>query len=100
MQARPGPGLHGSALTRGLAAAGAEVVVHTRRDSPYLPERVAIGSGVEVHHIDAGERAELLAANLGEHVDGDVDLANLSAVVAAHVGLGTVGVAVSPRPRD
>ncbi|WEV78599.1 DegV family protein [Janibacter cremeus] len=71
----------------------------TEADCDALPDW-ADGADVAVHHIDAGDRAELLAANLGQHVDGDVDLANLSAVVAAHVGLGTVGVAVSPRPRD
>lgn len=71
----------------------------TEADCDALPDW-ADGADVAVHHIDAGERAELLAANLAQHVDGDVDLATLSAVVAAHVGLGTVGVAVSPRPRD
>ncbi|WP_338751525.1 DegV family protein [Janibacter alittae] len=71
----------------------------TEADCGELPEW-ADGADVAIHHIDAAERAELLAANLAEHIDGDVDLTTLSAVVAAHVGLGTVGVAVSPRPRD
>ena len=71
----------------------------TEADCANLPDW-ADGADVAVHHIDAAERAQLLAGNLEEHVDGDVDLATLSAVVAAHVGLGIVGVAVSPRPRD
>lgn len=71
----------------------------TEADCDELPDW-ADGADVAVHHIDAAEKAGMLAANLAEHVDGDVDLATLSAVVAAHVGLGTVGVAVSPRPRD
>ncbi|NYF97080.1 DegV family protein [Janibacter cremeus] len=71
----------------------------TEAECAQLPDW-ADGVDVAVHHIDAAERAELLSQNLAEHIDGDVDLAAISAVVAAHVGLGLVGVAVSPRPRD
>lgn len=60
----------------------------------------ADGVEVAVHQIDAAERARTLAEGLAAHVDGRVETVPLSAVVAAHVGLGTVGVAVSPRPRD
>lgn len=71
----------------------------TEGDCADLPDW-ADGVEVAVHHIDAAERAEPLAEDLAAHIDGRVDPAPLSAVVAAHVGLGTVGVAVSPRPRD
>lgn len=64
-----------------------------------LPEW-ADGAEVAVHQIDAGDRARDLARSLAAYVDGEVESVTLSAVVAAHVGLGTVGVAVSPRPRD
>ena len=62
------------------------------------------GVEIAVQHIDADERAgslaESLVASLADHVEGRVETATLSAVVAAHVGLGTVGVAVVPRAVD
>jgi glycosyltransferase involved in cell wall biosynthesis/phosphoheptose isomerase len=54
-----GQNVHVAALSEAIGRRGAEVVVHTRRDSPYLPERVAMAGGVEVHHIDAGPAAPL-----------------------------------------
>lgn len=49
-----GQNVHVDALARGLAARGHEVVVHTRRDNPDLPEFVELAKGVTVHHVDAG----------------------------------------------
>ncbi|MFP5321581.1 MAG: glycosyltransferase [Acidimicrobiia bacterium] len=49
-----GQNVHVAALARGLAALGAEVVVHTRRDDPALPRRVEFAPGVVVDHVDAG----------------------------------------------
>lgn len=49
-----GQNVHVDALARGLAARGHEVVVHTRRDAPDLPEFVELTPGVIVHHVDAG----------------------------------------------
>lgn len=49
-----GQNVHVDALARGLAARGHEVVVHTRRDNPDLPEFVELTPGVMVHHVDAG----------------------------------------------
>ncbi|HEV7493979.1 MAG TPA: glycosyltransferase [Baekduia sp.] len=49
-----GQNVHVAALAQGLARRGARVVVHTRRDSPDLPRRVALCPGVEVDHVDAG----------------------------------------------
>ncbi|HIZ99887.1 MAG TPA: DegV family protein [Candidatus Janibacter merdipullorum] len=64
-----------------------------------LPEW-ADGAEIAVQHIDADERAQGLADALAAGVDGPVEMTTLSAVVAAHVGLGTIGVAVLPRLRD
>jgi glycosyltransferase involved in cell wall biosynthesis len=43
-----------AALAAGLAERGAEVVVHTRRDSLGLPRRVPLVPGVTVDHVCAG----------------------------------------------
>ncbi len=71
----------------------------TEADCANLPDW-ADGVDIAVHHIDAAARAEPLVAALQATVDGQVHAVTLSAVIAAHVGLGTVGVAVSPRLRD
>ena len=49
-----GQNVHVAALAQAVARRGAEVVVHTRRDNPDLPERVQMAPGVIVHHVDAG----------------------------------------------
>ena len=49
-----GQNVHVAALATYLARRGLEVVVHTRRDDPDLPARVALAPGVEVDHVDAG----------------------------------------------
>lgn len=49
-----GQNVHVAALARHLAAEGHHVDVHTRRDSPDLPERVPLAHGVDVVHVDAG----------------------------------------------
>jgi len=49
-----GQNVHVAALAQAVARRGAEVVVHTRRDDPDLPERVPMAPGVIVHHVDAG----------------------------------------------
>ncbi len=41
-----GQNVHVAALAGGLAARGHDVVVHTRRDDPRLPARVACAAGV------------------------------------------------------
>ena len=65
---------------------------------------------IAVHHLDSQSRAEDLAGRLRERVDGvgtageagagqgEVQVVELGAVVGAHVGPGTIAVAVSPRP--
>ena len=54
---------------------------------------------VAVHHLDSAERAERLAERLRPRVHGlaDLSVVELGAVVGAHVGPGTLAIAVSPR---
>ena len=70
-----------------------------QQDCESLPDW-ADGVEIAVHHVDAAERAQPLAESLIEQLDAPVDLYPISAIIGAHVGIGTVGVAVSPRPRD
>ena len=69
-----------------------------------LAVEAATGSGadsvdVAVHHLDSAERAEKLAERLRPRVHGlaDLSVVELGAVVGAHVGPGTLAIAVSPR---
>lgn len=57
---------------------------------------------IAVHHLDASGRATELAERLQAKVlnAGEVLLVELGAVVGAHVGPGTIAVAVSPRRGD
>jgi DegV family protein with EDD domain len=68
-------------------------------------EQVAKGGHVvdiAVHHLDAPARAEQIAGELHTLVPGSpkVLVVELGAVVGAHVGPGTVAIAVSPRPGE
>lgn len=58
------------------------------------------GVDIAVHHLDSAARADDLATRLGERVESahEVMVVELGAVVGAHVGPGTLAVAVSPRP--
>ena len=58
------------------------------------------GVDIAVHHLDNREAAERLADHLTGHVGhpGEVVISELSAVVGGHVGPGTVGVVIAPRP--
>jgi glycosyltransferase involved in cell wall biosynthesis len=49
-----GQNVHVAQLALALGRRGVEVVVHTRRDDRALPDRVALGPNVVVHHVDAG----------------------------------------------
>lgn len=49
-----GQNVHVAELARGLGRLGHDVVVHTRRDEPGLPERVRFAPRVTVQHVDAG----------------------------------------------
>jgi DegV family protein with EDD domain len=65
-------------------------------------EDMAAAGGVDiaVQHLDSAARAETLAATLRERVPqaGVVVVAELGAVVGAHVGPGTLAAVASPRP--
>jgi D-inositol-3-phosphate glycosyltransferase len=54
-----GQNVHVAALSTAIARRGMEVVVHTRREDPGAPRRVALAPGVEVDHVDAGPPAPL-----------------------------------------
>jgi DegV family protein with EDD domain len=58
------------------------------------------GVDIAVHHLESPEREEDLATRLRARMDvaGTVEVVELGAVVGAHVGPGTLAVAVSPRP--
>jgi D-inositol-3-phosphate glycosyltransferase len=64
-----GQNVHVAALSAALARRGVEVVVHTRRDDPALPARVAIAPGVTVEHVDAGPPAPIPKDELLPHMD-------------------------------
>ncbi|HET7488578.1 MAG TPA: glycosyltransferase [Acidimicrobiales bacterium] len=49
-----GQNVHVASLAAAMAAQGASVTVHTRREDAQLPRRVALTAGVEVDHVDAG----------------------------------------------
>lgn len=60
-------------LATRLARRGAEVVVHTRRDSTVLPDRVELAPGVVVNHIAAGPPAEVPKDELFPYMDSFAD---------------------------
>jgi len=68
-----GQNVHVAALARSLAARGAQVVVHTRRDDPATPRRVPLYPGVEVDHVDAGPAIPILKDGLLAHMDAFAD---------------------------
>lgn len=57
---------------------------------------------IAVHHLDAAVRAEQIAEHLRSRLPGspEVLVVELGAVVGAHVGPGTVAIAISPRPGE
>jgi DegV family protein with EDD domain len=76
-----------------------------------VAEKAGSSVDIAVHHLDSRGRAEDLAGRLRARVDrvgstpgeppagqGEVQVVELGAVVGAHVGPGTIAVAVSPRP--
>jgi type III pantothenate kinase len=63
-----GQNVHVAALAQAMARRGAQVVVHTRRDDPSVPEYVELSPGVLVHHVDAGPPAQIPKDDLLEHM--------------------------------
>lgn len=84
---------------RTASRASARLQALTEADCATLPEW-ADGVDIAVQHIGAQDRAAALGEALAALVDHPVHTTTLNAVVAAHVGLGTIGVAVVPRIRD
>jgi glycosyltransferase involved in cell wall biosynthesis len=68
-----GQNVHVAALASALARRGDEVVVHTRRDAPELPRRVAAAPGVEVDHVDAGPAGEVPKDELLQYMGAFAD---------------------------
>jgi D-inositol-3-phosphate glycosyltransferase len=64
-----GQNVHVAALATALARRGAEVVVHTRRDHPALPDRVRFARGVTVEHVTAGPQERLPKDELLPYMD-------------------------------
>jgi DegV family protein with EDD domain len=79
--------------TSGRALARLEELALAAGDAPQ-------GVDVAVHHLDSQSRAEDLANRLRDRMEGahEILTVELGAVVGAHVGPGTLAVAVSPRP--
>ncbi|MGY1774454.1 glycosyltransferase [Geodermatophilus sp. SYSU D00804] len=63
-----GQNVHVAALAAGLAARGHEVIVHTRRDDPDLPDEVPTADGYAVSHFTAGPARALPKDDLLGHV--------------------------------
>jgi D-inositol-3-phosphate glycosyltransferase len=59
-----GQNVHVAALSLALAERGHEVEVYTRRDARGLPERVALGEGVDVINVPAGSPEPVAKDNL------------------------------------
>lgn len=64
--------------------------------------KAAVKVDVAVHHLDAAARAEQIAEHLRGRLPGspEVLVVELGAVVGAHVGPGTVAIAISPHPGE
>jgi D-inositol-3-phosphate glycosyltransferase len=63
-----GQNVHVAALAAALGRLGDEVVVHTRRDDPRAPRRVALAPGVDVDHVEAGPPTEVPKDELLPHM--------------------------------
>jgi glycosyltransferase involved in cell wall biosynthesis/phosphoheptose isomerase len=68
-----GQNVHVAALATAMARRGTDVVVHTRRDDPALPRRVALAPRAVVDHVDAGPAREIPKDDLLEHMDAFAD---------------------------
>ncbi|HYF25708.1 MAG TPA: glycosyltransferase [Baekduia sp.] len=64
-----GQNVHVAALACAIARRGHEVVVHTRRDDPGLPDQVPMADGVVVDHVTAGPAEPLPKDELLPHMD-------------------------------
>jgi len=68
-----------------------------RLEDVAVERALLVASQIAVHHLDAADRAEALAARLRERCPTTpVMVSQLTAVVSAHTGPGTVAVVVAP----
>jgi D-inositol-3-phosphate glycosyltransferase len=68
-----GQNVHVASLAAALGRMGDEVVVHTRRDDPATPRRVALAPRVWVDHVDAGPPTGLPKDELLPHMGAFAD---------------------------
>ncbi|HVL07379.1 MAG TPA: glycosyltransferase [Acidimicrobiales bacterium] len=68
-----GQNVHVASLGTALADHGVDVVIHTRRDSPHLPRRVALAPGVTVDHVPGGPPSPLPKDDLLPHMSEFAD---------------------------
>lgn len=99
-----GQNVHVAALSGALARDGHDVVVHTRRDDPALPDRVPFPHGVTVEHVTAGPpcavpKDELLPhiRKLGEGLEASWR-ADRPDVVHAHFWMSGLAALQAARP--
>ncbi|MEA2443113.1 MAG: hypothetical protein QOJ12_405 [Thermoleophilales bacterium] len=69
-----GQNVHVAALASAMAARGATVVVHTRRDDRDLPRDVALAPGVVVNQVDAGPPAVVPKDDLLPYMEAFADV--------------------------
>jgi len=98
-----GQNVHVAELAKALARRGHEVVVHTRRDDPHLPDQMPLAPGVVVDHVPAGPpraiaKDELLpyVPDLGRHLARRWAL-NPPDVVHAHFWMSGLAAMVGVR---
>ncbi|MEX1142996.1 MAG: glycosyltransferase [Thermoleophilaceae bacterium] len=99
-----GQNVHVAELARGLARRGHDVVVHTRRDAPELPETVRFAPGVTVHHVDAGPARAVPKDALAPHMGAFAERLAAEwrrhppALVHAHFWMSAVAALDAARP--
>jgi glycosyltransferase involved in cell wall biosynthesis len=64
-----GQNVHVAELAKTLGRRGDSVVVHTRRDDPWLPRRVPLDVGVQIDHVAAGPPRAVPKDELLPHMD-------------------------------
>jgi D-inositol-3-phosphate glycosyltransferase len=101
-----GQNVHVADLATAMARLGAEVVVHTRRDDPSLPQRVSFANGVVVHHIDAGPPEPIAKDDLPPHMPAfsdrllDAWTDDRPAAVHSHFWMSGQAALAAARPLD
>ena len=81
-----GINVHVAELARAMGAAGHEVNVFTRRDSPGQPKKVGFGPNAYVAHLDAESGRQLLGGPAHRRRDLDLERRELPLHVVARAG--------------